>query len=576
MRREYSKLGILSVFLVLTLLLTSLGSVMVFGAGEETVHITIVHTNDLHGRVVEADFDGMGFGKIAALVDELKEANPNTLLLDAGDTVHGLPVATMVEGESILQLMNLIGYDAMTAGNHDFNYGQERLVELEQMAQFPILAANVLKADGSNLLPPYTIKEIAGIKIAIFGLATPETLVKSHPKGVEGLTFVDPVETAKTMVDTLKDQSDIIIALGHLGIDKESVDTSIKVLEAVDGIDLFIDGHSHSILEKGLQTGNSLIVSAGEYGKYLGIVDITVENGKVVDRQARLISKEDAAGVAEKAEVMAKISEIETEQEKILSEIIGKASFHLDGERELVRKGETNLGNLLTDVFLEVTGAEIALTNGGGIRGSIAAGDITRGDIISVFPFGNSIETKRVKGADLKAMLEHGTDAYPELKGAFPHVAGMTFIIDLSRPAGDRITNIQVNGEALDLEREYLLATNDFLAAGGDGYSWLAKAPTVRKYMAMDEALIEYIQKKGVVSPQTEGRIKAVSQEIEINLPVKLEEKNDRIIYIVQPGDWLSKIAPRYGLTWEELQEINQLANPNLIFPGQEILIPIK
>lgn len=571
MKKGCNRFTFLSAFLVLTLIFTIFGTTMVLGAQEETTHLTIVHTNDLHGRVVEGDFDGMGFGKIATLLDQLKEENPNTLMLDAGDTVHGLPFATMMKGESMLNLMNKIGYDAMVPGNHDFNYGQDRLIDLAEIAEFPILAANVVKQDGSNLLQSYIIKEVAGLKIAIFGLATPETLVKSHPKGVEGLTFVDPVVAAKKMVEELEGQSDIIIALGHLGIDKESVDTSIKVAKEVAGIDLFVDGHSHSVLEEGLMEGDTLIVSSGEYGKYLGVVDITLKDGEVVERKARLIAKEAAADVAEKPEIMNQINNLQGEQEKILAEVIGNTNLRLEGERGFVRKGETNLGNLVTDVLLDVTGAEIAFTNGGGIRGSIEAGEMTKGDIISVFPFGNSIETKHVTGTIIKAMLEHGTDAYPDLKGAFPHVAGMTYTIDLNKPVGDRITDIQVNGEPLDLERVYLMATNDFLAAGGDGYTWLAEAPSVRTYMAMDEALTAYIQEKGVVAPQLEGRIKVVEIQEET---VSVEEIET--VYIVKPGDWLSKIAIRYGVTWQELQEINKLSNPHLIFPGQKILVPVQ
>ncbi|MCC5910267.1 MAG: 5'-nucleotidase C-terminal domain-containing protein [Clostridiaceae bacterium] len=573
------------------MMISSMAGVFVYGEAADITTITILHTNDIHGRVDEGTFDGMGFGKIATLVNQHREQYPNVLLLDGGDTVHGLPIATMVEGQSIIEIMNAIGYDAMVAGNHDFNYGQERLVELNEIADFPILAANVIKEDGELLLPSHMIQEVDGIKIGIFGLATPETIFKSHPKGVVGLTFEDTVEAAKRMVAELENQVDIIIAVGHLGIDEETFDTSKRVVENVKGIDLFVDGHSHTVLENGLLVEDTLIVSAGEYGQYLGVVQLTIENGILVDLEASLISKEEVEELEEDEGVMAVINGIKEQQSQILSDVVGTTTVPLVGEREVVRVEESNLGNLITDVFLEATGADVALTNGGGIRTSIEAGEITRGNIIAVFPFGNSIEVKKVTGAIIKEALEHGTDAYPEAKGGFPHVAGMTFTIDVNRPIGDRVVDIKVNGEALEIEKEYTLATNDFLAAGGDGYTMLIEPPTIRVLMAMDEALVDYIRAREVIEPKVEGRITATELVVEeekeevveqpvikepiVEEPIEVIEPKTTI-YIVQPGDWLSRIAIRYGTTWEELQEMNDIKNANLIFPGQKLVVPVQ
>lgn len=590
MKKSYSK-KIFVALLIVAMMISSMAGVFVYGEAADITTITILHTNDIHGRVDEGTFDGMGFGKIATLVNQHREQYPNVLLLDGGDTVHGLPIATMVEGQSIIEIMNAIGYDAMVAGNHDFNYGQERLVELNEIADFPILAANVIKEDGELLLPSHMIQEVDGIKIGIFGLATPETIFKSHPKGVVGLTFEDTVEAAKRMVAELENQVDIIIAVGHLGIDEETFDTSKRVVENVKGIDLFVDGHSHTVLENGLLVEDTLIVSAGEYGQYLGVVQLTIENGILVDLEASLISKEEVEELEEDEGVMAVINGIKEQQSQILSDVVGTTTVPLVGEREVVRVEESNLGNLITDVFLEATGADVALTNGGGIRTSIEAGEITRGNIIAVFPFGNSIEVKKVTGAIIKEALEHGTDAYPEAKGGFPHVAGMTFTIDVNRPIGDRVVDIKVNGEALEIEKEYTLATNDFLAAGGDGYTMLIEPPTIRVLMAMDEALVDYIRAREVIEPKVEGRITATELVVEeekeevveqpvikepiVEEPIEVIEPKTTI-YIVQPGDWLSRIAIRYGTTWEELQEMNDIKNANLIFPGQKLVVPVQ
>jgi 2',3'-cyclic-nucleotide 2'-phosphodiesterase (5'-nucleotidase family) len=522
--------------------------------------LTIVHTNDTHARAKEGD--GLGFAKVSTIIQKVKKENPNTLVFDAGDTFHGQTIATLNRGESIVRLMNDIGYNAMAPGNHDFNYGYQRLVELNELTNFPILAANVRKEDGSNLLDAYVIIETAGLKVGIIGLATPETTHKTHPDNIKGLTFTNPIEAAKQSVEVLKDKTDLIIALSHLGMNKYSVDTSIKVAEEVEGIDLIIDGHSHTVLEQGLKVGNTLIVSTGEYGKNLGIVDLYYQDGKVVNMEARLISKDSAAEIAEDEAIVNVIKEIEGEQAEMLNQVVGKTAVTLEGEREKVRRGETNLGNLIADAMVYVTGADCALLNGGGIRASIDAGDITKGEIITVLPFGNYIVTQRVTGAEIKAALEHGTRAYPEFSGGFPHVSGIKFVMDIGRQAGDRVLNISVNGQPLDLNKEYVLATNDFIAAGGDTYTMLVDNPILNEYGALDEALIAYIQEKRTVNPAVEGRITVQ------------ETKPETKYYVVKPGDWLIKIAKKFNTTWQKLQELNKLPNPNLIFPGQKIILP--
>lgn len=569
MREKFKRMNVfLSIILFVSLLLP----IQVTKAEEsptDVTTITILHTNDVHARVEEGKYDGMGFAKISTLVSQYEEKNPNTLLLDAGDIFHGKTIATLVEGESIAEIMNLIGYDAMVAGNHDFNYGYERLLELDEIANFPILGANIRKEDDTQLLSPYTIIEVDGIEVGIFGLASPETTYKTHPKNVEGLTFTDPVKEAETIVSELEGKTDVIIALSHLGMDESSEYTSIRVAEEVEGIDLIVDGHSHTTLEEGKLVGDTLIVSAGEYGKNLGVVDLTFENGNLVNKTASLVTKAEAENVEEDPKVLDFVNSIKEEQNVILSEVIGTTSVNLDGERSLVRTGETNLGNLITDSMLDVTGADVAITNGGGIRASIDTGEITKGEVIEVLPFSNYIVTKTVKGSDIKAALEHGVSAYPESNGAFPQVAGMTFSIDSAKPVGERVTSLLVQGQPIDLNKDYVLATNDFMAAGGDNYTMFADDPITNEYPALDEALISYIKNKETVSPKTEGRITVVEQKPET------ESKPTTTEYIVKSGDVLWKIAKKYNTTWQYIQELNGLVNPNLIFPGQKIIVPV-
>ena len=559
----------------LTLVMVMVLSMFSFANAAETVNITIAHTNDTHARIEEGKYAGMGFAKLATKVAELKAANPNVLLLDAGDTFHGQTVATLVKGESIVTIMNSMGYDAMTAGNHDFNYGQERLVELAEMADFPILAANVKKADGSTLVDSYVIKEIGGVKVGIFGLATPETTYKTHPNNVKGLTFASPVEEAKAMVAELEGKADIVIALAHLGVDEESTYTSKLVAEQVDGIDVIIDGHSHTALDEGLVVNGTLIAQTGEYDKNLGIIELDYADGAVTASKASLFAKDAAAEVAEDPAVLAVVAEVKAANDVITSVKVGDASFVLDGERGQVRAGETNLGNFIADAMLAETGADIAFTNGGGIRASIQVGEITKGDVITVLPFGNYVVVKSVSGADIKAALEHGIDAYPETKGAFPHVAGMTFKFDPNKPAGSRLLEVKVNGMMIDSAKMYTFATNDFIAAGGDGYKMLGDDAITGEYPGLDEVVISYIAANGTEAAKVDNRVVAlpvVAAPVEVTPAPEMKS----VVYVVKANDVLWKIAKSYSITWKEIADYNKLTDPNLIMPGQEIMIPKK
>ncbi|WZL72884.1 5'-nucleotidase C-terminal domain-containing protein [Clostridiaceae bacterium 35-E11] len=571
--------GMLKRFSVTMLVITLLFSVMLpmnFTFAEDTkegVKITIVHTNDTHGRVKEGKYDGMGFAKLSTKVQEVKESNSNVLVLDAGDTFHGQTIASIVEGKSIVDIMNKMGYDAMVPGNHDFNYGQERLIQLSKMTDFPILCANIEKEDKTTLFTPYTIKEFEGVKVGIFGLSTPETAHMTHPKNVTGLTFKDPVTAAKEMVNELKDKVDVIIAVAHLGLDEYSTYTSKAVAQGVEGIDVIVDGHSHTTLPEGLEVGDTLIVQTGDYDKNLGIVDVIIKDGKASEKNARLFTKEEATTIEENPEIVSLVAAIEAENEKITSVAVGSTDTKLDGEREMVRAGETNLGNLIAAAMLQASSADIALTNGGGIRASIDTGEITKGEVIEVLPFGNYVVVKEVKGADIVGALEHGISSYPEPKGAFPHVAGMTFKFDPSKEAGQRILEVRVKGEPIDANKIYKLATNDFLAAGGDEYTMLAEGDILVELPQLDEIVVDYIQQFGTGDIKVDGRVKAV----EITQPVvseKQEVKTAVDTYVVKAGDVLWKIAKQFDMSFEKLGEYNKLRDPDLIFPGQKILIP--
>ncbi|MCF0148645.1 MAG: 5'-nucleotidase C-terminal domain-containing protein, partial [Clostridium sp.] len=560
------------------------------------IEITLFHTNDTHGRV-KVDKDTIGID----VISQIKKNTPNSLLLDAGDTLHGLPFATLKKGADIINLMKLAGYDAMTPGNHDFNYGYERLVELAELAKegedgFPIISANTFNKNDS-LIDKNIIKEVDGVKIGIFGLSTEETAYKTNPNNVIGITFRDPIAAAKEQVNELKEKgADIIIALAHIGLDESSQVVATMIADSVDGIDVIIDGHSHSTLKEGITTKNgTLIVSTGEYEKSLGKVVITLDNTSknLISKKASLITKDDTLNFEADSIVTNKIKEIDEEQNEFLSRVVGNSKVNLEGSRELSRTHETNLGNLITDAMINETGAEIAITNGGGIRDSINVGEITKGEIVKVLPFGNYIVTKALKGAQIKEILEHGIKAYPSSAGHFPQVSGLSFVFDESREVGNRIVGITINGKPIDMDKVYVVATNDFMAVGGDEYPNFSKVPTLNEYKSLEEALESYINEIGDVEYSIEGRINVgkntapiiKANDITLNLGDKFDPLKDVIAIDNEDGnvtEWLKIInntvdinkAGSYKVVYEVKDSVGELTKLEIKVIIQKTQVP--
>ncbi len=565
---------IFSLFLSLALVIgVVIGSAPMAAFAEEAdvKQITIVHVNDVHGRVELDDYEGaIGFGRLKTKVEELRKENPNLLLVNAGDTLHGTTLVNVTQGETMVDLMGEVGFDVMVPGNHDFNYGYERLIQLKERAKFPIIGANIVKeADGSSDFEPYIIKELEnGLKVGIFGIGTEETKYKSHPDNTKGIKFENPVEVSKKIVEELKEKEvDFIIALVHLGIEGTLETTSKEIAENVKGIDLIIDGHSHEMLNEVF--GDALLVQADSYTKNIGVVNVEIEDGKVAKKEASLISYEEAKDYTPDEAIEKAIEEIKEINKPIIDVVVGKAKVDLLGERADVRTGETNLGNLITDVMLKSTGADIAITNGGGIRASISAGDVKVNDILTSFPFTNTLAVIEVTGAEVLQALERGVDTYPEAAGHFPHVSGMTYKFDPSKEVGSRVSEVLIKGEALDPDKTYKLVTNDFMASGGDGYTMFEGKPFVAEGGLLSDVLIDYFKEVGEVEPAVEGRVAVVEVEAPVEKPV--EEAKE---YKVKSGDVLWKIGKMFGKTWEELAEFNKLKNPHLIFPGQIIRVP--
>lgn len=503
--------------MVIIILITTSQSFISYGL-EQFEEITIFHTNDIHGRYAEGN-EHIQIGNLATL----KKETPNSILVDAGDCLHGLPIVNMDKGKEAIELIKCAGYDYITPGNHDFNYGKDRLFELSQMASsgennLKFLSSNILK-NGEKVFDSNGIKEIDGIKIGFFGLTTQETKSKTGFKNVEGLEFTSPIESAIEQVNELKRKgADVIVAICHIGTNNLSKPNSIDIANKVQGIDLIIDGHSHTEFENGKQVGDTLIVSTGQYLEHIGEVKLTlntndIENIKIENKSARLIEKEEALKYELDDSINKKIDEIKEHQEKILDKVIGVAKDILDGSYENVRTKETNLGNLISDILLDKTKADISLFNGGNIRDTIEKGNITRRDIVDVFPFNNTIVTKELTGAQIKDVLEQGVKLYPEKNSAFLQVGGISYYFDPKQKEGEKITGILKDGKPLNLDKKYVVATNDYIASGGDDFGCFSKEPVLKDFGNLESIVIEYIEYKKEISQSVDGRISIKSKK---------------------------------------------------------------
>ena len=578
-----------------------------------TGSIVILHTNDVHGGI-------SGYAKAATLKQSYQKRGAYVLLLDAGDFIQGDPTVSASQGATAIELMNLAGYDAAALGNHEFDYGYDNLVKLSAEAKFPFLSANTLyngkTAFGDNKI--FTAPN--GTKIGVFGLETPETATKAHPGKIKGVTFPagqEMFKIAQNQVNALKSQGcDFIVCLGHLGIDNESVgNRSIDLLNAVTGIDVFIDGHSHSDLEavkaasNGTgKVGSTLLTSTGTKLANIGVVTIDPKGEITVSSLST-----DSLTAADPV-VSARAAAIQKQIDDDYGTVFAKTTYELNGAKapDGNRDGETNLGDLIADAL--VWGArqngetvDAAVTNGGGIRATVKAGDITKKDVNTVLPFGNTLSIVKVTGAELLEALEASTYCTPDALGGFPQVSGIVFTVDTAKAydAGslypdstyhapnsiNRVTIQSVGGKAFDAKAVYTIATNDFLAAGGDTYyAFKAASANYDIGAPMDEVLMDYIRTelKGVVGDtyaKPQGRITVVKAAAPAEEPAKPAEPaqpstpaaDETSSYTVVSGDCLWNIAYRHygsGAKFTRIADANGLKDPYLIHIGQVLVIP--
>lgn len=513
---------LLSAALGLLMLATVVFMTMPTAYAEETTvnfEIKLVHTNDIHARVEEnADSGIIGAAKLKTIADTFTENADMSLRLDSGDLFHGLPLATLSDGETIARIMKGYRLDVMTPGNHDWSYGKDRLKELANIAEAEILAGNVVNLDGTHFFDnDYFIKEVAKdgatLTVGIFGVIDPKLYSSTAPANVDGLTFTDSAEYAKKASAELKSKGcDIIIALSHTY-------SPAELAAQVDDVDIWLCGHEHINVAETVTTpngGTAYVYEDGYYLNGIGLIDLKCSvnaNGDVVglecERTLAAIIDPDAAPEYPDDEGVAKLLEdIHSEQDVIMAQYAGTSPAELDGVWEHLRIGQTNLGKAIASAYILETGADVAFENAGGIRASIPKGDITYGDIIAVSPYGNYIVTKQVTGAQLKEITETVLqiereciaandsgeyDAWPKNSGSYLQFAGMTVTYDPALENGKRIISVKVGGEPLDENKLYTVATNNYVA-GSSTFPALANAKETGEFSACDTALIRYFE----------------------------------------------------------------------------------
>ena len=506
----------------------------------------ILHTNDVHGAID-------GYAYIPALRAWFEDKGADVIVVDAGDFSQGTTYVSSSKGAAAVEMMNAAGYDIVTLGNHEFDFGYDQLMANLESAEFTAICANViLDETGESILPMGAVYESEVIKIAFIGVETPETATKVNPgliKNIHFTTFADLYTYTQAAIDFVKaDEPDLVIALTHLGVDKESAANgyrSVDLLANVEGIDFTIDGHSHTVMTAG-EDGEA-IQSTGTKLNYIGVVVIDNETKTVEDNF--LVSTK---GLAKDEEVQAKAQAIIDEVDAKYGAVFATTEVLLNGAKAPGnRTEETNLGDLITDAMVwsvvKEGGIEqvepnqvVGITNGGGIRATIDVGDVTMKDINTVLPFGNTVAVIYVTGAELLEALEASTFCTPDAVGGYPQTSGIEWTLDTTKaydqgavytlngkessyfaPASiNRVTITAVNGEPFDIDAVYAVITNNFCAAGGDTYNAFARAYSegagFDTGIPMDEAVMAFVTEvlEGKITAEAYGEPRGSQTQI--------------------------------------------------------------
>lgn len=506
--------------LILVIILFVFCSISNLGIASENNYkkVMILHTNDLHGHIVpffdkimvpEGETIG-GSAYISTLIKNIKEKyQGQVLLLDAGDIAQGTPISNIFRGEPVVKTMNIEGYDAMTLGNHEFDWGQKSLMEMLGKAKFSIVCANVLKENGEPLFTPYIIKKINGIKFIILGLCTPETPTITMPANVKGLKFEDPSVTLNKYLPIFKKQEPaVILLLDHLGVLEDQ-----KMAKEFPDVDIIVGGHSHTFLENPIIVGKTIIVQAGCYGKYLGELELEIDPAtcNIVD----FTKKDEIKPIIDKNIIPDKVveelvSSYDIKVKPIMEKQVGETEIDISRTTNTEKTGFADclMGNLVTDAMREEAKADVAIYNSGGLRSPFYKGKIKMNDVYTTLPFDNLMVVMKLSGENIVKVAEEGLkkDDYNMLQ-----VSGIKVVYNPKAPAGSRVIEISVNNKPIEPGKEYIVVTNDFMASGGDGFNTFKEGKDVKYGALVRDVVAGYLKKHSPIKKIDLGRIQVKS-----------------------------------------------------------------
>lgn len=479
-------------------------------ATAEPVTVTFLHVNDVY-EIAPKRGKG-GFAPLMTLLEGERAAAAHSVTTFGGDLLSPSVLSGLTKGEQMIELTNAVGVDLAVPGNHEFDFGPEIATARFAASDYPWLAANVRTADGEPLdgTADSRMIEVGGFRIGFFGLISPETATLSSPG--PGIRFEDPLAVARRVTGELREAgADLVVALTHLGFQRDR-----ELLRQVEGLDIVLGGHDHEPIT--FYEGGKLLAKAGYDAHYLVAVDVTLDR---VERRGRQVVTwtpqwryRSTAGVPPHPAIQQIVDRWQQKLDEELNVPVGRTLVELDTRRETVRTRESNFGNLVADAMRLATDADVAITNGGGIRGDRtypAGSELTRKDILTELPFGNVTVLVELDGAALLAALENGVSQVEDKAGRFPQVSGLRFAYDPSKPAGSRVVSVEIGGEPLDPARTYRVATNDYMLGGGDGYDMLAGGRVVIDASGatlMATTVMNYITALGgEIAPKVEGRI---------------------------------------------------------------------
>jgi 5'-nucleotidase/UDP-sugar diphosphatase len=467
---------------------------------------TIIHLNDTHGQIeplkTRSGATYGGFARIAYLVDSLRKsakASGSTLyFLHAGDATQGTPLSNITGGMLDMELLSDMGLTAMCLGNHEFDFGTANLDSAMAVAKFPMLSANIVDASGRRPYKAFIEEKAGAQRVLIVGMTTEYAGISTSPDNVRGLSFLPADSVLKVLLDSLKyGDKDLIIALSHRGWEADSALASSE-----PRVDVIVGGHTHAILDEPTRVGNALIVQVGAKGVILGKLDLDVKKGKVVSCSGEQLEVSDSTPSDPK--MAALIAAASAELEKKIGGRIGSTEIALVRGIGVDSAGTRSLGDFLAELMRKETNADVAFTNQGGVRADILPGDVSMKDVLTAIPFQNTIVTMELSGAELEKVLDYNVSLRGQAGGSL-HLAGVTYTpVFLSSaeydPGDGKASGIKINGVTLDSAKTYHIATNNFLAAGGDGYEMLKLAKNIYDTGTLDNVILtNYIKKVGTI-----------------------------------------------------------------------------